>query len=98
MLDRYHQHHIDPTLVGIGVVDHESCPLRHLTEMPEGVVEVLDRRDVGLRRQVERVLQSCEVCELACLFVIRIPNLIQRSKKWLVRGLVKFVPAVAYLL
>ena len=61
MLDRYHQHDIDATLVGVGVVDHESCPLRHLTEVPEGVVEVLDRRDVGLRRQVERVLQSCEV-------------------------------------
>ena len=67
-------HDIDPTLVRVGVVDHESCPLRHLTEMPEGVVEVLDRSDVGLRRQVERVLQSCEVYELICLFVIRILN------------------------
>ena len=63
-------HHIDPTLVRIGVVDHESCPLRHLTEMPEGVVEVLDRGDVGLRRKVERVLQSCEDYELAYFYII----------------------------
>ena len=51
---------IDPhQSVGIGVVDHETSPLRHLSEMPERVVEVLDRSDVGFRRKVKRVLESC---------------------------------------
>ena len=68
-LGMYQNHHLSP-LEGIGVVDHEPSPLRHLSEMPERVVEVLDRRDVGFRREVKWVLESCRVNELACCFVL----------------------------
>ena len=57
------QAEIKNCLVRISVVDHQPRPLSHLTEVPVGVVEVLDGRDVGLRLQVERELEPRLVSE-----------------------------------
>ena len=39
------------SLVGIGVIDHESSPLGHLAEMTVGVVEILHCGQICLRGQ-----------------------------------------------
>ena len=45
------------------VINHETGPLGHLADVTIGVVEILDRCDVGIRVHVERVLKPRLVTE-----------------------------------
>ena len=51
------------SLVGISVVDHETSPLRHLTQVSPGVVEVLHRGQVSLCSQSEGELETRLISE-----------------------------------
>ena len=51
------------SLVRVCVIDHQPGPLGHLSEVSEGVVEVLDGRDVGVGLQVEGELKARLVSE-----------------------------------
>ena len=51
------------SLVGISVVDHETSPLRHLTQVSPGVVEVLHRGQVSLGSQSEGELETWLISE-----------------------------------
>ena len=45
-------------LVRISVIEHESCPLGHLSQVSEGVVEILDSSQVSVWGEVEGELKT----------------------------------------
>ena len=49
--------------VRVSIIDHQPCPLGHLSQVSEGVVEVLDGGDVGVRLEGEGELEARLVAE-----------------------------------
>ena len=52
-------------LVRVSIIDHQTSPLSHLSEVPVGVVEVLDGGYVGLRVEGEGELEARLVAKYA---------------------------------
>jgi len=77
---RHGRSHVAQSVRISGVMD-QARPLCHLAEVTVGIVQILDGRDVGAKRQGPRRLKPCLIAENAggnCNVVLFVEDFVQR--------------------